>query len=172
MPWLRKSPGRISGHGIGCVAQTTCIAVPEWISSSWIKSNRRYDSKCEYIFCTILNNSACKELRIAMLYAVSCCIWLYDNKSQSQHMYIPRLTYWCMLYLLTQLDNTLRPRQNGCQFLDDIFKCIFLNENFKISNKISLKYFPWGIIDNKPSLVQIMGCRRIGDKTLSEPMMA
>ena len=25
--------------------------------------------------------------------------------------------------------NTLRPRQNGCHFPDDIFKCIFLNEN-------------------------------------------
>ena len=25
--------------------------------------------------------------------------------------------------------NTLRPRQNGCQFPDDILKCIFLNEN-------------------------------------------
>ena len=25
--------------------------------------------------------------------------------------------------------NTLRPRQNGRHFADDIFKCIFLNEN-------------------------------------------
>ena len=25
--------------------------------------------------------------------------------------------------------NTLRPRQNGCHFPDNIFKCIFLNEN-------------------------------------------
>ena len=25
--------------------------------------------------------------------------------------------------------NTLRPRQDGCHFPDDIFKCIFLNEN-------------------------------------------
>ena len=36
--------------------------------------------------------------------------------------------------------STLRPRQNGCHFTDDIFKCIILNENFWISNKISLKY--------------------------------
>ena len=27
-------------------------------------------------------------------------------------------------------------------FADDIFKYIFLNENFRISNKISLKYVP------------------------------
>ena len=57
-------------------------------------------------------------------------------------------------------------------FTDDIFNCIFLNENFRISNKISLKYVPYGLIDNKPSLVQIMGCRQIGDKPLSEPKVA
>ena len=28
-----------------------------------------------------------------------------------------------------KLVNTLRPRQNGRHFPDDIFKCIFLNEN-------------------------------------------
>ena len=28
-----------------------------------------------------------------------------------------------------QKHNTLRPRQNGRHFADDIFKCIFLNEN-------------------------------------------
>ena len=27
-------------------------------------------------------------------------------------------------------------------FADNIIKCIFLNENFKILNKISLKYIP------------------------------
>ena len=56
-------------------------------------------------------------------------------------------------------------------FADDIFICIFLNENFWILNKISLKYVPQALIDNKPSLVQIMGCRWTGDKPLSEPLM-
>ena len=45
-------------------------------------------------------------------------------------------------------------------------------EDFWISNKISLKYVPWGLIDNKTSLVEIMGCHWLGDKPLSEPMMA
>ena len=31
-----------------------------------------------------------------------------------------------------------------------------MNENFWISSKISLKYVPWGLIDNMASLVQIM----------------
>ena len=36
--------------------------------------------------------------------------------------------------------NTLRPRQNGRHFANDIFKYIFLNENVWISLKISLKW--------------------------------
>ena len=67
--------------------------------------------------------------------------------------------------------NSLRPRQNGRHFADDIFKCIFLNENVWIPIKISLKFVPKGPIDNIPALVQIMAWRRPGDKPLSEPMM-
>ena len=63
--------------------------------------------------------------------------------------------------------NTLRPRQDGRHFPDDLFKCIFLNENVWISLKVWLK-FP---INNVPALVQIMAWRRSGDKPLSEPMM-
>ena len=68
--------------------------------------------------------------------------------------------------------NTLRPRQNGHHFADDVFKCIFLNGNLWILIKISLKFAPKGSINNIPALVQIMAWRRIGDKPLSEPMMA
>ena len=64
--------------------------------------------------------------------------------------------------------NSLRPRRNKRHFADDIFKCIFLNENVRISIKISLKFVPKGPI---PALVQIMAWRRPGDKPLSEPMM-
>ena len=67
--------------------------------------------------------------------------------------------------------NTLRPRQNGRHFADDIFKCIFLNENVWISIKISLKFVPNYPINNIPSFVQIMAWRRPGDKPLSEAMM-
>ena len=60
--------------------------------------------------------------------------------------------------------NTLRPRQNGRRFADDTFKRIFLNENVRISIKISLKFVPKGPINNIPALVQIMAWRRPGDK--------
>ena len=67
--------------------------------------------------------------------------------------------------------NTLSPRQNGCHFADDSFKCIFLKENACISIKISLKFVPNGPINNISALVQIMAWCRPGDKPLSEPMM-
>ena len=67
--------------------------------------------------------------------------------------------------------NTSRPRQNGRHFADDIFKCIFLDENARISLKISLTFVPKVRINNIPALVQIMAWRRPGDKPLSEPMM-
>ena len=67
--------------------------------------------------------------------------------------------------------NTLRPRQNGRHFTDDIFKCIFLNENAWITLKISLKLVSKVGINYIPALVQIMARRRPGDKPLSEPMI-
>ena len=68
--------------------------------------------------------------------------------------------------------NTLRPRQNWRYFADDIFNCIFLNENVWIPINISLKFVPKGPINSIPALVQIMAWRRLGDKPLFEPMMA
>ena len=66
---------------------------------------------------------------------------------------------------------TLKPRQNGRQFQDYIFKCIFLNENVWISIKISLKFVPNGPINNIPALVQLMAWRQPRDKPLSEAVM-
>ena len=59
--------------------------------------------------------------------------------------------------------NTLRPGQNGRHFADDIFKCIFLDENVWIPIKISLKFVPKVPINDIPALVQIMAWLRPGD---------
>ena len=67
--------------------------------------------------------------------------------------------------------NTLRPRQNGRHFAEDIFKYIFLNENVIISAKISLTFVPNGPFNNIPALVKIMAWHRPGDNPLSEPTM-
>ena len=54
---------------------------------------------------------------------------------------------------------------------DDIFKCIFLNENDDIPIEISLKLVPRSPINNKSALVQVMAWRRTDDKPLPESMM-
>ena len=48
--------------------------------------------------------------------------------------------------------NSYLPKQNGSHFPDNIFKCIFMNENFCILIKISLKIVPKCPIDNKSAL--------------------
>ena len=73
----------------------------------------------------------------------------------------------CMAWLT----NTLRLRQNGHHLAEDIFKCIFMNENARISIKISPKFVPKDPINNIAASVQIMAWRQPGNKPLSEPMM-
>ena len=51
------------------------------------------------------------------------------------------------------------------------FQIIFLYQNFRISNEISLKFIPKGPINNIPALVLIMAWYLPGDKPLSETMM-
>ena len=53
---------------------------------------------------------------------------------------------------------------------DDNFKCIFLNENYRISLQISLKV-PRSPVDKKAALVQVMAWDWTGDKPLPEPML-
>ena len=63
------------------------------------------------------------------------------------------------IYLL----DTLRPRRSDRHFVDDTFKCIFLNDKIWFYIKLSLNLVQ--------ALVQIMAWRRPSDKPLSEPMM-
>ena len=73
-----------------------------------------------------------------------------------------------MLEVSDETFNTLRPKQNGRHFPDDIFKHIFLTENYFIWMKIPLKFVPNlnGPINNIQPLVQIMAWRRSGDKAI------
>ena len=100
-------------------------------------------------------------------------IW-YDQGKMWPNCYKAKLWWWffChMLYVPAMSTNSLRPRQNGWHFADNIFKCISLNENVWIPVKISLRFVPEGPINNIPALVLIMAWRRLGDKPLSEKKM-
>ena len=76
------------------------------------------------------------------------CLSIYTFQSFTHFHNVPTFYWGTYVYL-----NTLRPRQNGRRFADDTFKCIFLNENARISIEISLKFVPKGPINNIPSLV-------------------
>ena len=78
-----------------------------------------------------------------------------------------------MVYLLESpfCIDTMRPRENGPSFPDDMFQCIFMNENLSISIKISLKFVSTGPINNISALVQIMAWRYPCNEPLPEPMM-
>ena len=78
---------------------------------------------------------------------------------------------FCVLLCCICVIKSLRPRQNGHHFANDIFNHISLNENVCIPINISTKFVPTGPINNIPALVQIMAWRRPGDKPLSEPRM-
>ena len=60
-----------------------------------------------------------------------------------------------------EIVNTSRLRQTDWHFANDISKYIFLNENYWISNNVSLKCVPYGPIDNVSSLVQVLAWHRI-----------
>ena len=44
--------------------------------------------------------------------------------------------------------NTLGPRQNGCHYADDNFKCIFINGIIYILIHISFKFVPNGPVND------------------------
>ena len=71
----------------------------------------------------------------------------------------------------TRAVNPSPPGQNGRRFAYGSFKRIFINEKCFISIRISLKFVPEGPIGSKAALVQVMACRRTGDKPLPEPML-
>ena len=116
----------------------------------------------------------CSAALFAVLYVIPCYTGgCYNGTRLNCLMSVMAFKSPLSPLLIQQLVqvNTLRPRQDGCHFADDTFKRIFLNENVRISIKISLKFVAKSPMNNIPALVQIMAWRRSGDKPLSEPMM-
>ena len=144
------------------------------ISIPCIVSVVRNDRKFKYILVLPQNNAS-----IQRVYFLICL----DNRLSAQQAVdwqvkldtFPLLWHgsdgiggraqWCCAF------NTLMYRQNGHRSAGDTFKRIFLNENVRISIKISLKFVPKDPINNIPALVQIIARHRPGDKPLSEPRM-
>ena len=116
-----------------------------------------------------------------------CLRWSYtdDTISDADHRHSSRCftpgtsPFW----IYADMCANMRMHNNRCNVLtrlhldkmvailvDDIFNCIFVNENDRNPTKISLKYVPRSPIDNKPALVQVTAWRWTG-KPLPGPMM-
>ena len=72
---------------------------------------------------------------------------------------------------MPQCVNTFRLEQNDHQFADDIFNCIFFNENHNILIKILLKFVLRGQINNALPLLQAMAWCLLGTESLHEPIL-
>ena len=117
-------------------------------------------------------------LTILLTRRVNGCWWYFRDMSvmmQEMCDWITCRCYWLSswsrnFYIFSSFSlqndvfviNTLKPRHNGCHFPDDLFKCIFLNENLWTSIQSSLKFVHKAPIKNISALVQIMACRLVG----------
>ena len=140
----------------------------------WTNSCMKNSCLLRIIMMTESNFTALVDDKSALVHVI-IMVWYQTDISkdvkflQSINAVLSQNDWWLSARL--RWFNSLRPRQNGRRFADDTFKRIFLNENVRISIKISLKFVPKGPINNNPALVQIMAWRRPGDKPLSESML-
>ena len=144
----------VGASPVGAAPTTSSFSTKHWLQ--WI-GQRQVQGKTRNLYVWGLGAFYIRELTV--LYLLQIQVWI---------LYVWE---WQGGICGQTSVNTLRPRQNGRHFADDIFRCIFFNENVWTSLKFSLKFVPDVRINNIPALVQIMAWRRPGDKPLSEPMM-
>ena len=142
--------------------------------SQFTNSNSiEYDLKM--IFYAVSPPTCFAEACMKCRYKSRCCFDKKQKNTTVLNMFLILPWFWEDQQIAScsflSCISTLRPRQHGRHFPDDIFKWIFRNENVWILLKISLKFAPKGWINNIPALVQLMACHRPGDKPISEPMM-
>ena len=138
--------------------------------TSGFPSQRTGDAELCFFLSCYPEQTGEQTVKLPVIWGVMAPIWLNCNIRFGCHGFF-HVSLREIFVDFVVLVNTLRPRQNGRHFADNIFKCIFSNENVWIQIKISMEFVPKGPINNIPALVQIMAWRRPGDKSLSEPNM-
>ena len=110
---------------------------------------------------TLGTADAMVRIVLVMTLVTPCCIYSHNRRLcdatniEGRGIHHTKSRYTAMKQSqVISLTNTLRPRQDGRHFPDDIL--IFLNENVWSFIKFSLKFAPEGPINNLPTLVQIM----------------
>ena len=117
------------------------------------------------------------ELYFCEQYIMTEYPWNHNHKAHITGEVCLDRERWTQTYTNNQLEEDrnhlthLPLEKNGTILVDNIFKCIFLNENDIIAIQISLKLVPRRPINNKSALVQVMVWRQTGDKQFPEPML-
>ena len=181
-------------HFIQRITFVCSLTIVSYIALAWINQlfvfnqaiSSNFDRYLNLLEITMIWNIVAVSVAI-IRYAIGFnkTLWIYRGKGSwsceaSSYQYCGcctctstggkiKITALCRMW--SQSVNTLRPRRDRRHFADDTFKCVFLNENERISLRISLKFVPKGPINNNPALIQIMAWRRPGDKPLSESML-
>ena len=156
--WCLKFIGRLS-----------CIKLSKaWKIGGYFDSDRR-DSLAVYLSLSIsyVTGWRCNSLTPRGVF--KCVIAENLWRVHFMSIYCETALRWMPL---NTFDYHIKAETNGRHFADDIFKCIFLDDNVWIPIKMSLKFVPKGPINNIPEMVHIMAWRRPGDKPLSEPMLS
>ena len=124
----------------------------QWLKPSPLGQNGHHFA--DHIFrCIFMNEKFCILIKVSLKFVPKGSI---ENnpalaKIMTRHrigdkpLSEPMLTFFTDAYMWQRgrWVNILRPRQNGHHFSDDIFNCIFLNENVGMNSiKISLKFVP------------------------------
>ena len=94
-------------------------------------------------------------------YQALCLLMAYQHKFK--HPYAVRWPIVAPIYV-----KTLKQRQSGWHFANNISKYIFFNKDIWCQIEISLKVVPKGPINTKPALFQIMVRHWTVNKLLSE----
>ena len=138
-----------------------------WLIINWTLSNKLLTIKFESKY----NNFHSREIHKCCLQNVShfvvasmcycmtltcqqgrhitaCIIMVMDERWKSG-----QVNRWMQVTRIAIRVHSSPPRQNGRYFPDDIFRWIFMNENYCILIRISLKLVPKVPIDNNPVLV-------------------
>ena len=166
MAWRRPGDKPLSETMLASLLTHICVTRPQWVkpfskkdpcchmgirfcvSDTNVIMFLSYGWHCfilvgEYIALRMIHGFVCKKLWFSFLFHHQhdlMALWPLHIPVANQE------PNWCLV-------NILRLRQNGCHFADDTFKRILLNENVRISIKISLKFVPKGLINNIPALV-------------------
>ena len=113
-----------------------------WQAIIWTNDGYFTDAYIRHLVLNKVTSMDFKDLLLIAVWYSKACIW----KNVFENVICVMIAFFCFKvvvnFTVTFLFNSLRPRQNGRHFADDIFKCIFLHENAWISIKISLKFVP------------------------------